>query len=106
MTQNVRLKVLSLHLPVLFFPAVLEDSVLLNDSSDRAGNTSGVWSPHTHTSTMFTRSGERTLRSLGFSRAATYPVHPTLRGNVTEHAGLLSRAPTTLGGVFSHRRIP
>ncbi|XP_038201411.1 protein HEG homolog 1 isoform X2 [Arvicola amphibius] len=76
--------------------SILEDSVLLSDSLDGAGSTSGVRSPHAHTSTMLTRSGERTLRSLslGLSRAATHPVHPTLRGNVTEHAGLLSRAPT------------
>nr|XP_048310336.1 protein HEG homolog 1 [Myodes glareolus] len=74
--------------------SILEDNVLLSDSSDPAGSTSGVRSPHTHTSTMLTRSGERTLRSLGLSRASTHPVHPTLRGNVTEHAGLLSRAPT------------
>ncbi|XP_057619622.1 protein HEG homolog 1 isoform X2 [Chionomys nivalis] len=74
--------------------SILEHSVLLSDSSDRAGSTSGVRSPHMHTSTMLTRSGERTLRSLGLSHAATHPVHPILRGNVTEHAGLLSRAPT------------
>lgn len=74
--------------------SILEDSVLLSDRSDRAGSTSEVRSPHMHTSTMLTRSGERTLRSLGLSRAATHPVHPALRGNVTEHAGLLSRAPT------------
>lgn len=107
-TQNVRLKVLLLTCPALtcpLFPAVPEDSLLLNDSPDRAGSASGVRSPHTHTSTMLTRSGERTLRSLGLSHAATHPVHPTLRGNVTEHTGLLSRAPT-LGGVFSHSRIP
>ncbi|KAH0504382.1 Protein HEG-like protein 1 [Microtus ochrogaster] len=74
--------------------SIPEDSVLLSYSSDRAGSTSGVRSPNMHTSTMLTRSGERTLRSLGLSHAATHPVHPSLRGNVTEHAGLLSRAPT------------
>ncbi|XP_050015777.1 protein HEG homolog 1 [Alexandromys fortis] len=74
--------------------SIPEDSLLLSDSPDRAGSASGVRSPHMHTSTMLTRSGERTLRSLGLSHAATHPVHPTLRGNVTEHAGLLSRAPT------------
>lgn len=107
-TQNMRLKVLLLTCPALtcpLFPAVPKDSVLLSYSSDRAGSTSGVRSPHMHTSTMLTRSGERTLRSLGLSHTATHPVHPILRGNVTEHAGLLSRAPT-LGGVFSHSCIP
>ncbi|XP_007638972.1 protein HEG homolog 1 isoform X1 [Cricetulus griseus] len=71
-----------------------EDGALLSDSSDLAESTSGARAPHTHTSAMLTRSGERTLRSLDLSRTATGPAHPTPRGNVTEHAGLLSRAPT------------
>ncbi|KAL1787992.1 HEG-like 1 isoform X1 [Sigmodon hispidus] len=69
-----------------------EDGMLLSDSSYLAESTSGARIPQT--SVMLTRSGERTLRSLSHSRAATHPVHPTLRGNVTEHAGLLSQAPT------------
>ncbi|XP_036059541.1 protein HEG homolog 1 [Onychomys torridus] len=67
-----------------------EDGVLLSDSSDLAESTSVVRGPHT--SAMLTRGGERTLRSLGLSHAATHPARPTPRGNVTEHAGLLSRA--------------
>ncbi|XP_052013956.1 protein HEG homolog 1 isoform X2 [Apodemus sylvaticus] len=69
-----------------------EDGALLSDSSDLADSTSGARTPHT--SAMFTRSGERTLRSLDLSHAATRPARPTPRGNVTEHAGLLSGAPT------------
>ncbi|XP_031219584.1 protein HEG homolog 1 isoform X2 [Mastomys coucha] len=69
-----------------------EDGAVLSDSSDLADSTSGARAPHT--SAMFTRSGERTLRSLDLSSIATGPVHPTPRGNVTEHAGLLSGAPT------------
>ncbi|KAL6064660.1 hypothetical protein STEG23_025587, partial [Scotinomys teguina] len=71
-----------------------EDGALLSDSSDLAESTSVVRAPHTHTSVMLTRSGERTLRSLGLSHTATHSAPPTPRGNVTEHAGLLSRAPT------------
>nr|XP_006974604.1 protein HEG homolog 1 isoform X1 [Peromyscus maniculatus bairdii] len=70
-----------------------EDGALLSDSSDLAESTSVVRAPHT--SAMLTRGGERTLRSLGLSRAAaTHPARPTPRGNVTEHAGLLPRAAT------------
>lgn len=69
-----------------------EDGAMLSDSSDLADSTLGAHTPHT--SAMSTRSGERTLRSLDLSSAATRPVHPTPRGNVTEHAGLLSGAPT------------
>ncbi|XP_040606813.1 protein HEG homolog 1 isoform X2 [Mesocricetus auratus] len=69
-----------------------EDDTLLRDSSDLPESTSRARA--LHTSVMLTQSGERTLRSLGFSRTATHPVHPTPRGNVTEHTGLLSRAPT------------
>ncbi|XP_034370862.1 protein HEG homolog 1 [Arvicanthis niloticus] len=71
-----------------------EDGAVLSDSSDLTDSTSGARAPHT--SAMFTRSGERTLRSLDLSHAATHPARPTPRenGNVTEHAGLLSRAPT------------
>lgn len=69
-----------------------EDGAMLSDSSDLADSTSGARTPHT--SAMSTRSGERTLRSLDLSSAATRPARPTPRGNVTEHAGLLSGAPT------------
>ncbi|GAB1300223.1 Protein HEG homolog 1 [Apodemus speciosus] len=72
--------------------ATPEDGSMLSDSSDLTDSTSGARTPHT--SAMFTRSGERTLRSLDLSRAATGPARPTPRGNVTEHAGLLSGAPT------------
>ncbi|XP_051047340.1 protein HEG homolog 1 isoform X2 [Phodopus roborovskii] len=71
-----------------------EDGALLSDSSDLAESTSEARALHTHTSAMLTRSGERTLRSLDIPRTATRPVHPTQRGNVTEHSGLLSQAPT------------
>lgn len=69
-----------------------EDGALLSDSSALADSTLGARAPHT--SAMFTRSGERTQRSLDLSRAATRSARPTPRGNVTEHAGLLSGPPT------------
>ncbi|XP_028608070.1 protein HEG homolog 1 [Grammomys surdaster] len=71
-----------------------EDGAVLSGSSDLADSTSVARAPHT--SAMFTRSGERTLRSLDLSHTATRPARPTSHGNgnVTEHAGLLSRAPT------------
>ncbi|XP_029400283.1 protein HEG homolog 1 isoform X2 [Mus pahari] len=69
-----------------------EDGAMQSDSSDLADSTSGARTPHT--SAMSTRSGERTLRSLDLSSAATRPARPTPRGNVTEHSGLLSGAPT------------
>ncbi|XP_051005787.1 protein HEG homolog 1 [Acomys russatus] len=75
-------------------PMSQEDGALLSDSSDLVESTSGLRTPHMHTSAMFTRSGERTLRSVSLSQAATHPAHPTPHVNVTEHAGLLSRAPT------------
>lgn len=103
--QNVRLKVLVPAFTSPLFPVgPEEDGALLSDSSDLAESTSVVRAPHT--SAMLTRGRERTLRSLGLSRAAaTHPARPTPRGNVTEHAGLLPRA-ATLGGASSHGRLP
>ncbi|XP_006522781.1 protein HEG homolog 1 isoform X5 [Mus musculus] len=80
------------HPPPSDHPSSPEDGAMLSDSSDLADSTSGARTPHT--SAMSTRSGERTLRSLDLSSAATRPARPTPRGNVTEHAGLLSGAPT------------
>uniref|UniRef100_A0A8I6GKH9 Heart development protein with EGF-like domains 1 n=1 Tax=Rattus norvegicus TaxID=10116 RepID=A0A8I6GKH9_RAT len=80
------------HPPPSDHPSSPEDGALLSDSSALADSTSGARAPHT--SAMFTRSGERTQRSLDLSRAATRSARPTPRGNVTEHAGLLSGPPT------------
>nr|XP_045002840.1 protein HEG homolog 1 [Jaculus jaculus] len=74
--------------------STLEDTVALSDSSDSEEGTSWARSHGTHTSATLTRSGERTLRSLSLTDAATSAevgsaARSTRRRNVTDHTGLL-----------------
>ncbi|XP_047419477.1 protein HEG homolog 1 isoform X2 [Sciurus carolinensis] len=66
-------------------------------SSLAEGSTSGAHSRGAHTWAALTGSGERTLRSLSLADATSAEVGSsagaTQRGNVTDHAGLLSRSP-------------